>query len=233
MVGVDEQLGARVRARLPRAPAARGRSARSSKSTAETSTALALVEPRRPAARRACPPAGPGAGRPRAPPPPAARAGGAACGTRRRCVTSSRPLPQGERGAGTGARARACSGQRDRRAGVAEQRAARRRAARRPSRTPAPTSRPTCSAASSPRLELPLARDVGPRLVRVPGQQQPLGDAEARVVLARAGSKLGCGRPRGRGRTAEAASCAGTSAPDSRPCPSSSPIVRSTIFTWR
>ena len=34
-----------------------------------------------------------------------------------------------------------------------------------------------------PRLELPLARHVGPRLMRVPGQEQPLGDAEARVVL--------------------------------------------------
>ena len=33
-----------------------------------------------------------------------------------------------------------------------------------------------------PRLELPIAPDVGPRLVRVPGQQQPLGDAELRVV---------------------------------------------------
>ena len=34
-----------------------------------------------------------------------------------------------------------------------------------------------------PRLELPLAPDVRPRLMRVPGQEQPLGDAELRVVL--------------------------------------------------
>ena len=32
-------------------------------------------------------------------------------------------------------------------------------------------------------LDLALERDVRPRLVRVPGQQQPLGDAEARVVV--------------------------------------------------
>ena len=31
-------------------------------------------------------------------------------------------------------------------------------------------------------LDVALERDVRPRLVRVPGQQQPLGDAEARVV---------------------------------------------------
>ena len=32
-------------------------------------------------------------------------------------------------------------------------------------------------------LDVALERDVRPRLMRVPGQQQPLGDAEARVVV--------------------------------------------------
>ena len=44
-------------------------------------------------------------------------------------------------------------------------------------------------------LDVALERDVRPRLVRVPGQQQPLGDAEARVVVARAGSQPAAHRP--------------------------------------
>ena len=34
-----------------------------------------------------------------------------------------------------------------------------------------------------PRLQLSLARHVRPRLVRMPRQEQPLGDAKGRVVL--------------------------------------------------
>ena len=82
-------------------------------------------------------------------------------------------------------------------------------------------------------LDLALERDVRPRLVGVPGEQQPLGDAEARVVLRPAGSQRGCARPTGRGRRRRRASCAGTPRPTSRPCRALSPIVRSTILTWR
>ena len=67
-----------------------------------------------------------------------------------------------------------------------------------------------------PRLDLPLEADVGPRLVRVPGEQQALGDAEARVGRGAASSarrasdlercsggiRARCGSPTGPGTAA-------------------------------
>ena len=82
-------------------------------------------------------------------------------------------------------------------------------------------------------LDVALERDVRPRLVRVPGEQQPLGDAEARVVARERVHSRRAHRPQvGEGRRRRA-SCAGTPRRTSRPCPALSPIVRSTIFTWR
>ena len=89
------------------------------------------------------------------------------------------------------------------------------------------------------RLDLPLERDVRPRLVRVAGEQQPLGDAEARVVARRAGS------PRreltARLRIAHRSGNAGWSSVDAqvlraRRAAGAAPCRRScarTIFTWR
>ena len=81
-----------------------------------------------------------------------------------------------------------------------------------------------------PRLQLPLARHVRPRLVRVAGQEQPLGNAEGRVVLReRIQSSL---------RTAQRSGKNGLCSVERRysapypPVPCRVPIVRSTIFTW-
>ena len=81
-------------------------------------------------------------------------------------------------------------------------------------------------------LHLPLERDVGPRLVGVPGQQQPLGDAKARVVLGQRVHR----RRRTAHRSGKAASKSVVrryAAPDEPPVPALSPMVRSTILTWR
>ena len=81
-------------------------------------------------------------------------------------------------------------------------------------------------------LDLALERDVRPRLVRVPGQQQPLGDAEARVVLGQRVHR----RLRTAHRSGKAASKSVVrryAAPDEPPVPALSPMVRSTILTWR
>ena len=93
-----------------------------------------------------------------------------------------RPLPQRQRGQEPQHELVRVRSERDRRAGVVEQ-------------PPHPVAQPLrlrerplplevrVLGRVLPRLELPLAPDVGPRLVRVAGQQQPLGDAELRVVL--------------------------------------------------
>ena len=81
-------------------------------------------------------------------------------------------------------------------------------------------------------LDLALERDVRPRLVGVPGQQQPLGDAEARVVLGQRVHR----RLRTAHRSGKAASNSVVrryAAPDEPPVPALSPMVRSTILTWR
>ena len=82
-----------------------------------------------------------------------------------------------------------------------------------------------------PRLQLALARDVGPRLVRVPGQKQPLGDPEGRVVLGKTLDQSSL-------RTAQRSGKNGLWSVERRysapypPVPVRVPIVRSTIFTW-
>ena len=81
-------------------------------------------------------------------------------------------------------------------------------------------------------LDLALERDVRPRLVGVPGEQQPLGDAEARVVLGQRVHR----RLRTAHRSGKAASKSVVrryAAPDEPPVPALSPMVRSTILTWR
>ena len=104
-------------------------------------------------------------------------------------------------------------------------------------------------------LDVPLAaleRHVGPRLVGVPGEQEPVGDAEHRIVARervgapaqvlrreRAGSRRP-GAAHSCDRTAQRSGNIGWksvvrryAAPDDPPVPILSPIVRSTIFTWR
>ena len=102
------------------------------------------------------------------------------------------------------------------------------------------------------RLDHALERDVGPRLMGVPGEQEPVADAEHRVVAReRVGAAAQVLRREraGRGRLGAAHSCDRTAqrsgnigrksvvrryaAPDDPPVPILSPIVRSTIFTWR
>ena len=96
------------------------------------------------------------------------------------------------------------------------------------------------------RLELALARDVGPRLVAVPGEQQPLVDARGAVVLRQPGGvgqrrarRPGALRHQNRLRTSHSGGNAGRSvlrryaAPADPPVPIFAPMVRSTIFTWR
>ena len=85
-----------------------------------------------------------------------------------------------------------------------------------------------------PGLEHALAPDVGPGLVRVAGEEQPLGDAERRVV---AGELLR--RDQSSARTVQRSGKKGLfsvsrryAAPGEPPVPGRDPIVRSTIFTW-
>ena len=117
-------------------------------------------------------------------------------------------------------------------AGVAEQRAGSRRAPRSALANARPHFSSTWRAASSKASTLALERDVRPRLVRVPGQQQPLGDAEARVVVG----QWVHSRRRTAHRSGKAASKSVVrryAAPDEPPVPALSPMVRSTILTWR
>ena len=67
-----------------------------------------------------------------------------------------------------------------------------------------------------PRLHNPFSRDVGPRLMRVASQEQPLRDAERRVVLGPI--KARSEPPRDQGRTASRASSAGRRPQETRPC---------------
>ena len=93
-----------------------------------------------------------------------------------------RPLPQRERGQEPEHELVRVRSERDRGAGVVEQ-------------LPDPLAQPLglrerplplevrMLGRVLPRLELPLAPDIGPRLMRVARQKQPLGDAKLRVVL--------------------------------------------------
>ena len=93
-----------------------------------------------------------------------------------------RPLPQRQRGQEPQHELVRVRSERDRRAGVVEQPPHALAQPLRLRERPLPLEIRVLGRVL-PRLELPLAPDVGPRLVRVPGQQQPLGDAELRVVL--------------------------------------------------
>ena len=92
------------------------------------------------------------------------------------------------------------------------------------------------------RLELAVPGHVGPRLVRVPGQQEPLGHPEAGVVrrqrVGRVGetvegdhSSLRMAQRSGNTGIDSVVRRYGT--PDDPPVPAFEPMVRSTIFTWR
>ena len=93
-----------------------------------------------------------------------------------------RPLPQRQRGQEPQHELVRVRGERDRRAGVVEQPPHSFAQPLRLRERPLPLEVRVLGRVL-PRLELPLAPDVGPRLVRVPRQEQPLGDAELRVVL--------------------------------------------------
>ena len=82
-----------------------------------------------------------------------------------------------------------------------------------------------------PRLQLSLPPDVRPRLVRMAGQEQPLGHAEGRVVLGEALDQSSLRIAQRSGKNGWWSVVRRYSAPYP-PVPVFEPIVRSTIFTW-